>query len=146
MGRWHDGEGALAHCERIRQAHRRSEVGAARSATDLRSTLPYFGRRVGPDPISFGARFGANDGALPWVQTADSISRQGSHWPRAESLSRVRGCGRIADQSGLFSVSTTSAFRRTAFLPREGLMKRSICPTDGLTTRLCGYFVRGSFL
>ena len=33
MGRWHDGEGGLAHCEGIRQAHRRGEVGAARSAT-----------------------------------------------------------------------------------------------------------------
>jgi integrase len=75
-GKWHDGEGGLAHCERIRQAHRRGEVGATRSATDLCSTLPYFGRRVGPDPIPFGARFGSNDGALPWVQTADSISRQ----------------------------------------------------------------------
>jgi len=29
-----------------------------------------------PDPISFEARFGANDRTLPWVQTADSISRQ----------------------------------------------------------------------
>src|ERR1700751_2533759 len=35
MGRWHDGEGGLAHCEGIRQAHRRGEVGAARSAPDL---------------------------------------------------------------------------------------------------------------
>ena len=33
MGRWHDGEGGLAHCEGIRQAHRRGEVGATRSAT-----------------------------------------------------------------------------------------------------------------
>jgi site-specific recombinase XerD len=63
-------------CEGIRQAHRRGEVGATRSATDLCSTLPYFGRRVGADPIPFGARFGSNDGALPWVQTADSISSQ----------------------------------------------------------------------
>src|SRR6266478_6549270 len=30
MGRWHDGEGGLAHCEGIRQAHRRGEVGATR--------------------------------------------------------------------------------------------------------------------
>ena len=34
MGRWHDGEGGLAHCEGIRQAHRGGEVGATRSATD----------------------------------------------------------------------------------------------------------------
>jgi len=33
MGRWHDGKGGLAHCERIRQAHLRDEVGAPRSAT-----------------------------------------------------------------------------------------------------------------
>ena len=33
MGRWHDGEGGLAHCEGIRQAHRSGEVGAARSET-----------------------------------------------------------------------------------------------------------------
>jgi hypothetical protein len=57
MGRWHDGEGGLAHCEGIRQAHRRGEVGAARSATDLCSALPCFGRRVGANPISFGGTF-----------------------------------------------------------------------------------------
>ena len=33
MGRWHDREGGLAHCEGIRQAHRRVEIVAARSAT-----------------------------------------------------------------------------------------------------------------
>jgi hypothetical protein len=27
-------------------------------------------------PISLGARFGANDRTLPWLQAADSISRQ----------------------------------------------------------------------
>ena len=43
MGRWHDGEGGLAHCEGIRKAHRRGEVGATRSATDLCSDLPCFG-------------------------------------------------------------------------------------------------------
>ena len=41
-----------------------------------RSRLPCFGRRVGADPIPLGARFGSNDGALPWVQAADSISCQ----------------------------------------------------------------------
>jgi hypothetical protein len=54
MGRWGDGKGGLAHREGIRQKYRSSEVGAARSATDLRSALPRFGRRVGADPISFG--------------------------------------------------------------------------------------------
>jgi len=62
------------------------------------STLPRIGRRVGANPISFGARFGANDRTLPWLQTADSIGRQRSHWHRAESLSWARGCGRVADQ------------------------------------------------
>jgi hypothetical protein len=46
MGRWHDGEGGLAHCEGIRQAHRRGEVGAARSAPDLCPALPRFGSKV----------------------------------------------------------------------------------------------------
>jgi len=59
MGRGHDGKGGLAHREGIRQEHRRGEVGAARSATGLCSALPRIGRRVGADPISFGARFGA---------------------------------------------------------------------------------------
>src|SRR6202166_1865559 len=54
MGRWHDGEGGLAHCEGIRQEHWRGEVGATRSATDLCSALPRIGRRVGADSISFG--------------------------------------------------------------------------------------------
>ncbi len=51
-------------------------LGTAGSATNLCSALPRIGRRVGVDPISFGARFGANDRTLPWLQTADSISRQ----------------------------------------------------------------------
>ena len=76
MERWNDGKGGLAHCEGIRQEHRSGKVGAARSATDLRSALPRFGRRVGADPISLGARIGANDRTLPWLQAADSISRQ----------------------------------------------------------------------
>jgi hypothetical protein len=58
--RWHDGEGGLAHCEGIRQAHRRGEVGATRSAT-LCSALPCFGRRVGADPIPPGACLRSND-------------------------------------------------------------------------------------
>ena len=76
MGRWDDGKGRLAHREGIRQEHRRGEVGAARSTTDLCSALPRIGRRVGADPISFGARLGADDRTLPWLQAADSISRQ----------------------------------------------------------------------
>jgi site-specific recombinase XerD len=60
----------------IRQKHRRGEVGAPRSAEDLRSALPRIGRRVGADPVSPGARFGADDRTLPWLQATDSISRQ----------------------------------------------------------------------
>jgi hypothetical protein len=40
------------------------------------SALPCFGRRAGADPIPLGACLSSNDGALPWVQTADSISGQ----------------------------------------------------------------------
>ena len=39
MGRWDDGKGGLAHCERIWQKHRSVEVGAARSAKDGRIFL-----------------------------------------------------------------------------------------------------------
>ena len=76
MGRWDDGKGGLADCEGIRQKHRSVEFGAARSATDLCSALPCFGRRVGADPISPRARFCADDRTLPRLQAADSISRQ----------------------------------------------------------------------
>jgi site-specific recombinase XerD len=47
------------------------EVGAARSSADLRSAVPRIGRRVGADPVSLGARFGADDRALPRLQAAD---------------------------------------------------------------------------
>src|SRR5260370_32109459 len=97
MGRWDDGKGGLAHREGIRQEHRRGEVGAARSATDLCSALPRIGRRVGADPISLGARFSANYRTLPWLQATNSISRQRSHWHRAEPFSWLRGCVRVAD-------------------------------------------------
>jgi site-specific recombinase XerD len=76
MGRWHDGKGSLAHCEGIREEHWSGKVGAARSATDLCSALPCFRTRVGTDPISFGTRLSSNHGTLPWLQAADSISRQ----------------------------------------------------------------------
>ena len=76
LGRWDDGKGRLAHCEGIRQKHWSSEVGTARSATDLCSALPRIGRRVGADSISLRARFRADDRTLPWLQAADSISRQ----------------------------------------------------------------------
>jgi hypothetical protein len=46
MGRWGDGKGGLAHREGIRKEHRRGEVGAAQSVTDLCSALPRIGRRL----------------------------------------------------------------------------------------------------
>ena len=76
MGKWDDGKGSLAHREGIRQEHRRGEVGAARSTTDLCPALPRIGRRVGADPIPFGARLSSNHRTVPWLQTVDSISRQ----------------------------------------------------------------------
>jgi integrase len=65
IGRRDDGKAGLAHREGIRKTHQSAEVGAARSAADLCSALPCFGRRVGADPISLGARFGADDRTLP---------------------------------------------------------------------------------
>jgi hypothetical protein len=94
MGRWDDGKGGLAHREGIRQKHRSVEIGAARFAKDLCSALTRIGRRVGADPISFRACFGANDRTL---QAADSISRQRSHWHRTEALMWLADCGRVAD-------------------------------------------------
>ena len=44
MGRWDDGKGGLAHREGIREEHWSGEVGAARSAADLRSAVPRIGR------------------------------------------------------------------------------------------------------
>jgi len=69
-------QGGLAHREGIRQEHRRGEAGAARSATDLCSALSGIGRRVGTEPICFGARFGTNDRTLPWLEAANSITGQ----------------------------------------------------------------------
>src|SRR5947208_16241873 len=75
---WGDGMTVKAVWHIVKESARRigvARLGAARSATDLCSALPRIGRRVGADPISFGARFGANDRTLPWLQAADSISR-----------------------------------------------------------------------
>jgi hypothetical protein len=71
-----DGKGGLAHREGIRQTHWSGEVGAARFAADLCSALPRFGRRVGADPISLGARVRADDRTLLGLQATDSISSQ----------------------------------------------------------------------
>jgi hypothetical protein len=66
----------LAHREEIRQKYRSGAVGAERFASNLCSTLPRIGRRVGEGPISFGARFDANDRTVPRLQAVDSISRE----------------------------------------------------------------------
>jgi hypothetical protein len=34
------------------------------------------GGHIRADPVSLGARFGANNRTLPWLQAADSISRE----------------------------------------------------------------------
>jgi hypothetical protein len=83
-----------AHCEGIRQAHRRGEVGATRSPTDLCSPLPCFGRRVGADPIPFGARLSSNHRTISWLQAAASISGR---------LARVGSAGSGAEEGkGLY--------------------------------------------
>jgi integrase len=67
---WGDGMTVKAVWHIVKESAKRIRV-AKLSPHDLRRTcaaLPYFGRRVGADPIPFGARFGTNDGALPWVQ------------------------------------------------------------------------------
>jgi hypothetical protein len=75
MGRWDDGKGGLAHREGIREEHWIGEVRAARSAADLFSVVPRIGRRVGAGPISFGARFGADDRALPRLQAVVGVEK-----------------------------------------------------------------------
>jgi hypothetical protein len=51
MGRWNDGKGGLAHSEGVREDHWCRQISAARSASDLCSPLPCFGRGVGANPI-----------------------------------------------------------------------------------------------
>ena len=99
MGRWHDGEGGLAHCEGIRQAHRRGEVGAARSAT-----LPVLGSAMlreaswSRSNSSWGmsqfkrpnATLGANSGFDQRSMIALASSR---------ILELGARCGRVADNS-----------------------------------------------
>jgi hypothetical protein len=60
------------YCSEPRLALNRIVVLRYRS--HLESSAPIW--RLAADPIPLGARFGSNDGARPWVQTADSISRQ----------------------------------------------------------------------
>src|SRR6516165_5491275 len=60
MGRGHDGKGGLAHSEGVCEDHWCRQISAARSASDLCSALPCFGRGAGADPISFGARLRSN--------------------------------------------------------------------------------------
>ena len=96
MGTWDDGKGGLAHREGIRQEHWLAEVGAARSATDLCSALPCFGRGVGADPIPFGARLSSNHRTVPWVQAANfdqpSMIALGSSRPLMWLSQLWKGC------------------------------------------------------
>jgi hypothetical protein len=66
--------------------------------------------------------FAYHRSALPWVQTTDSISRQRSHWHRAESLNRVRDCGRIAEHRSGIPLITSSklVFHSRADRQQEG--------------------------
>jgi integrase len=75
MGRWHDGEGGLAHCEGIRQEHWRGEVGATRSRRTCARLCHASGGEL--EQLQFLLRHvSVQTTELPWVQTADSISRQ----------------------------------------------------------------------
>jgi len=76
---WGDGMTVKAVWHIVKESARNHwcrQISAARSASDLCSPLPCFGRGVGADPISFGARFGPNNRTVPWVQATDSISSQ----------------------------------------------------------------------
>ena len=73
---WGDGMTVKAVWHIVKESAKRGEVGAPRSATDLCPALSCFGRRVGTDPIPAGTRLSSNHRTLPWLQAADSISRQ----------------------------------------------------------------------
>jgi hypothetical protein len=81
--------------------HRSSEVGAARSAADMCSALPCFGRGVGADPISLGARFGgrrrnvsldASSGFDPPLMIALTSSRLLERDAIVDGLPTIRSC------------------------------------------------------
>jgi site-specific recombinase XerD len=90
---WVDGMTVKAVWHIVKESAK--SIGLAKLAPhdlpDLCSALPRIGGRVGADPISLGARFGANDRTLlPWLQATNSISRKRSHWHRAEPLMWLR--------------------------------------------------------
>lgn len=80
-----------------------TRIGVAKLAPhDLRRTcarLCHASRGVGADPISFGARFGANDRTLPWLQTADSIQPSMIALASRRILELALSCGRVADDT-----------------------------------------------
>ena len=87
MGRQHDGK-AVWHI--VKESAK--SIGLAKLAPhDLRRTCARLCHASGGEleqiQIPFGARLGANDRTISWLEAADSISRQRSHWHRAESLS-----------------------------------------------------------
>jgi hypothetical protein len=75
---WGDGMTEKAVWHIVKESAKSISVAklAARSASDLCSALPRYGRRVRTNPVSIGARFGANDRTVPWLQAANSISSQ----------------------------------------------------------------------
>jgi hypothetical protein len=75
MGRSEDGKGGLAHREGIRQKYRSSEVGVARSATDLRSALPRFGRRVGAKFLLGHVSVQTTERYLGWMIAVETSSQ-----------------------------------------------------------------------
>ena len=76
---WGDGMTVKAVWHIVKESAKR--IGVAKLAPhDLRRTCARLchasGGDVGTDPIPFGTRLSSNHGTLPWLQAADSISRQ----------------------------------------------------------------------
>jgi hypothetical protein len=93
-------KGGLAHRGGICEMHWSREVGTARSESDLCPALPPLRRRIGADPISFGARVGSKRPSA--ISAVNSVFVQPSMI--ASELSPApkppAGYGRLADDSG----------------------------------------------
>jgi len=63
----------------VRQKSRHRQAGATRSSENLCPAVPYGGRRIETDSVSVGPCFGANDRAIPGMQTAHPACGQRSH-------------------------------------------------------------------
>jgi hypothetical protein len=53
--------------------------------------------------VSLGARFCPNYRTQPWLQATDPISRQRSHWHRAEPLMRLRRLWKVCRPGNYFA-------------------------------------------